>query len=124
MKLVVSIIEPEECVKEIMNLCPGHSKNRVPNDKFIIKAGENKMEKDPIMEKLTDMTNRKFCVFDKECNKMHEAEEICRIHINEKGVVYAVLLWSGELLMEMSNRKGFILYSYKEGKKKKVKKHV
>ena len=82
------------------------------------------MEKDPIMEKLTNMTNRKFCVFDKEHNVMHKAEEICRIHINEKGIVYAVYLWSDELLMKMSNRKGFILYSYKEEKKKKVKKNA
>lgn len=79
--------------------------------------------KDPCVEKLTDMTNRKFCVFDKECNKMHKAEEICRIHIDEKGVVYAVLLWNDELLMKMANRKGFILYSYKE-EKKRVKKNV
>lgn len=82
------------------------------------------MAKDPIMEKLTNMTKMKFCVYDKECNKMHEAEEICRIHIDEKGIVYAVYLWSDELLMKMSNRKGFILYSYKEEKKKKVKKHA
>jgi len=76
------------------------------------------MEKDPIMEKLTDMTGIKFCVFDKEKKVMHQAEEICRIHI-DKGVPYAVLLWNDEMLMKMSNRKGFILYSYKEGKKKR-----
>jgi len=71
------------------------------------------------MGKITDITKRKFCVYDKEKKVMHEAEEICRIHINEKGIVYAVLLWNGEALMKTANTKGFILYLYKEEKKEK-----
>lgn len=39
----------------------------------------------------------KFRVWDKDKKVMHQADEICRIHLND-GLPYGVLLWDGEIL--------------------------
>jgi len=45
----------------------------------------------------------KFKVWDEDEKVMHEAKEVCRIHIND-GAPFAVLLWEGDTLFN------FVLY--------------
>lgn len=42
---------------------------------------------------------RKFRVWDKKNKKMYQMEDICRLHFN-KGKVYGILLWSGDMLLK------------------------
>ena len=60
----------------------------------------------------------KFRVWDKDKKVMHQANEICRIHLND-GIPYGVLLWDGEMLFN------FVLHlgdnSLQSKQRKKVK---